>query len=514
MTDVAVRPGLARFNLSVLKTGLISALPAVILLAIFRPHSPDLVAQLARTTMAEATDGATWLTSWYGGISTPSYSLISPELMRLLGVWTVGLLSFVVTVYSAARILEGHKNARLAIVLVSFALTANLISGRITFGIGAAFASLSLMFYLRGQLLRAAVCAATCSLGSPLAGMFLIMAMLAAAVDRHRRRGALLLIASAGIPGAIIALLFPEPGNMPMQPFDIWLAAAACIAMWLCRPHAIFVRLTALIAIGTLIFWVFHTPVGSNVLRLPLVFMAPAVAVSASIPRRLMYVILTLNVAWMCTTSAIDLARGHGRSFDKAFYAPLLEQLPNNGAATNRIEVVDPKTHGPALYVAPEVPIARGWERQVDVLRNPLFYDNTLNADTYRSWLGDMAVKWVALPNAPLDYASQKEGDLVRTQLPYLHEVWSNKDWHLYEVQNAAPLATGVASVHRIDLDSIEFTATGPGEGDIKVAWVRNLNLRGIDGTTADGEVERSDDHIHYSVPSAGTYRLSNVDER
>jgi hypothetical protein len=513
MSNVAVRPQSSPWlNLSVLKTGLLSALPGLLFVAIFQPHSPDLIAQLARATMAEASQGATWWASWYGGISTPGYSAITPELMRLAGVWTVGVVSALITIYSAARILEVHiARARLAIMLVSFAVTANLVSGRITFAVGAAFATLSLMYLSRRQTLPAVAFGIAASLGSPLAGMFLVMILLSIAVDRESRPNALIVSVGAAVPVLVTQLLYPQAGAMPMQVWDIALGLTACLAMWLCNPSVILKRLTVLLAIAVVFFTIVDTLVGANIIRLPMLFMAAAVAVSARAHRRLIAGILFLCVLWICITSAVDLFRGQGQSFEKAFYSPLLEQLPTNGNATHRVEVIDPKTHGPALYVAPQLPIARGWERQLDVTRNAIFYDGSLNAETYRAWLDQLAVKWVALPNVPLDYASAKEGELVRSGLPYLNEVWSNENWHLYEVENPSPLVSGPAVVQQMDVESITFHATEAGSGDIKVAWARSLRLLGIDGTVFDGEIERAGDHLRYSVPAAGTYRLSAV---
>lgn len=515
MSDVSIRQNAFDWlNLSVLKTGLLSALPGLLYVAIFQPHSPDLIAQLARATMSEATQGATWWASWYGGISTPGYSAITPDLMRLAGVWTVGVISALATVFAAARILEAHViRARLAIVFVSFAVTANLTSGRITFAVGTAFAALSLMYLLKRRMLPALVFGVSASLGSPLAGMFLVMILLCAAVDRHVRLAALSIASGAGVPVLVTQLLYPQEGSMPMQTWDVALGISACIAMWLCNPSPVLKRLTIMLGIAVLFFTFVPTPVGANIIRLPMLFMAAAVAVSARAHRQLITGVIFLCILWTCITSTIDLFRGQGRSFDKEFYSPLLAQLPTNGEATHRVEVIDPKTHGPALYVAPSLPIARGWERQVDVTRNAIFYDGSLNADTYRTWLDQLAVKWVALPNVPLDYASAKEGELVRSQLPYLHQVWHNEDWRLFEVVDPAPLVTGVASITRMGIDSIEFQSNGPGEGDIKVAWARGLNLTSVDGTSVDGQLERDGDQIRYSVPAAGTYRLSNVEE-
>jgi hypothetical protein len=341
--------------------------------------------------------------------------------------------------------------------------------------------------------------------------MFLVMILLSMAVDRHTRKNAAFVAVGAGVPVLVTQLLYPQAGSMPMQVWDIALGLAACLAMWLCKPSAILKRLTVLLALAVVFFTLVNTPVGSNIIRLPMLFMAAAVTVSATAHRRLISGVLVLCVLWICITSAVDLFRGQGQSFEKSFYSPLLAQLPTTGNATNRVEVIDPKTHGPALYVAPLLPIARGWERQVDVTRNPIFYDDSLSADTYRRWLDQMAVKWVALPNVPLDYASDKEGQLVRSKLPYLTEIWANNDWTLFEVTNPTPLADGVFEVQQMGIDSITFSAYAAGEGRIKVAWARGLNLSGVGMTAADGEVTRSGEQIHYSVPQAGTYRLSNV---
>ena len=67
------------------------------------------------------------------------------------------------------------------------------------------------------------------------------------------------------------------------------------------------------------------------------------------------------------------------------------------------------------------VPLARGWERQLDEKANPLFYDGRpLTADRYHRWLRNNAVRWVALPKAPLDYSAQAEARLLERGVPYL----------------------------------------------------------------------------------------------
>jgi hypothetical protein len=95
------------------------------------------------------------------------------------------------------------------------------------------------------------------------------------------------------------------------------------------------------------------------------------------------------------------------------YYAPLLDQLRARGV-TGPIEVVPTRRRGEAAVVAPVVAIARGWSRPVDTANSPIFYDGTLNADTYRKWLDDNAISYVALSDGPYDWASSDEATLIR----------------------------------------------------------------------------------------------------
>ena len=48
---------------------------------------------------------------------------------------------------------------------------------------------------------------------------------------------------------------------------------------------------------------------------------------------------------------------------------------PRAAAGPFRVEIPFTANHWEARWVAPAVPLARGWERQLDGKRNPLFYD-------------------------------------------------------------------------------------------------------------------------------------------
>ena len=75
------------------------------------------------------------------------------------------------------------------------------------------------------------------------------------------------------------------------------------------------------------------------------------------------------------------------------------------------------RNHWEATYLAEAYPLARGWHRQLDRKVNPLFYDHEhpLTAARYERWLRENAVRWVALPTAPLDFSAEaREGAAAR----------------------------------------------------------------------------------------------------
>jgi len=93
------------------------------------------------------------------------------------------------------------------------------------------------------------------------------------------------------------------------------------------------------------------------------------------------------------------------------------------------------------------VPLARGWERQLDTAVDKLFYSRPLTSKRYHFWLRALGVKWVALPDSQLDYSSQQEALLIRRGLPYLKPVWHSAHWNVYRVTDAQPLAKGAATL-------------------------------------------------------------------
>ena len=77
--------------------------------------------------------------------------------------------------------------------------------------------------------------------------------------------------------------------------------------------------------------------------------------------------------------------------------------------------------------VAPEFPLARGWERQLDTKDNALFYDGRLTPAPYDAWLHRLAVRYVAVADAELDYSAKQEVALIDRGLPFLRLVYRTR---------------------------------------------------------------------------------------
>jgi hypothetical protein len=130
-------------------------------------------------------------------------------------------------------------------------------------------------------------------------------------------------------------------------------------------------------------------------------FAAPIIVAIATVPL-VAVIAATPTAVWLVPPVSITEVQERGDpALSAAYYAPLLDQLAARGTL-GPIEVVPTQRRGEAALVAPRVAIARGWSRQADIGRNPIFYDGTLNAATYQEWLDDNAVSYVALSKGPL----------------------------------------------------------------------------------------------------------------
>jgi hypothetical protein len=478
-----VRPPATQTGLAIARVRATDGLPTLVgagfavayLLA--PPMGADLSAQLAWAELAEQHWPALLDLRWYGGINPLGYSLLTPPLMALVGVrlaTAAGYLAGVVLV--AALLQRTHVRRPVAAgVIAALCLTGNLVSSRTTFIIGLAVAVAAVLALACQRPRLSVLLAVLTPLTSPVAAVFLTLAGVALVLSGRRRAGTGL-AAAALVPTILTGLLFGNGGSMPFGPGQAALAVlASLIVVAACRDVPVVFWSGVLSAVFVAVAFLFPNPVGSNSARLAELLAPPALVAVSPVSGRVV-AMLTALLLMPQPLLYLDEVRARGEpALDPAFYAPLIDQLEDRRTA-GPVEVVPMRRHGEAAAVAPVVPLARGWLRQVDVDRNELFYDRGLDAATYRRWLADNAVSWVALARGEHDWAAGREAILVRSGLPYLRPVWADQTWTLYRVDDATPVVTAPGRLLSRDSVSLTLDLPAGGEYDLKVRWSRWLS--------------------------------------
>jgi hypothetical protein len=453
------------------------------------PMGRDFSAQLAHAELAELHWPALLDLRWYGGFDPLGYSVLSPPVMALLGVPLTTALAYVATVVLFAALLKNAGVVRpvAGAIIGAVCLTGNLVVTRTTFALGLALGLGALLALISGRLRVSSGLAVLAPLASPVAGLFLGVAGGALFLSGKRRAGMTLAV-SAMVPTIAVGVAF---GNGGYQTFG---AKQALISLLVCLGVAGLCWRTAVVRWGGLLSavlvtaaYLLPTPVGTTATRLPELFAAPIIVAVATV--RLGTVIATtITVVLLLPPVSITELRERGDpALSAGFYTPLLNQLTARRVA-GPIEVVPTQRRGEAAFIAPLVPIAKGWSRQADTGRNAIFYNRTLNADTYRKWLDDNAISYVAISQGPYDWSATDEATLVRGGLPYLQTVWWDKTWTLYAVTKPRPVISFPGQL--IDRGPVSLTVSlpEPGEYVVRLRWSRYLTAsNGCMRPTEDG---------------------------
>jgi hypothetical protein len=371
------------------------------------------------------------------------------------------------------------------------ATVTTLSTGRLTFALGLAVGLAAVLAAARGRAGWACLLAALASLASPVAGAFVALAAAAWWLDRPRW-WPVGVGACAVAPAIALAIAFPEGGSFPFVGSSFWPALAASIAVGLVIPRdARVVRIgIALYVVAMVASFAASTPMGGNVVRLGALFAGPVLAALVWRTNRRALALLALPLLyWQWVAPVDDWARSSDdASVHERYYDGLLGFLGAQRGGPFRVEIPFTDNHWESRWVAPHVPLARGWERQVDRQRNALFYDDRpLTPARYRRWLVDNAVRFVALADAPIDYSAAREAQLLRRGLPYLHEVWRDAHWRVFAVDDARPLATGAARVTAVEPERVRLTASRPGTVDLRVRYTPYWRIATGRGCVAEG---------------------------
>jgi hypothetical protein len=254
--------------------------------------------------------------------------------------------------------------------------------------------------------------------------------------------------------------------------------------------------------LGVLLTLAVPSLIGSNVARLGELLTGPLLSgIGSARHRWLLAIALAGAAVWQVAQPAADLAQGNAPAYAPET-AALARELYVLHADTARVEAVPQYGHWESQELAAVVPLARGWERQVDIVRNPLFYHGVLTPAAYYNWLRDNAVRYVAISAGTPDPAAVAEVATIREGQPWLIPVWHNAFWRLYRVTGTDPLASPPATVAASTPAQITLRMSRAGTTIVRVRWSALLRAPGA-------VVAPAGQWTSLTVRHAGTYLLS-----
>jgi hypothetical protein len=530
------------------------------------PRTPDLAAQTYRVDLFSRLGFTVWDEHWYAGHHMPGYSLLFPPLGSLLGIRLTACLCVLASAALFQRIAQAVYGApvRTAAALFAAAAVGDVWIGRVTFALGVSLALAAVLAFIRSRQLLAGLLAALCAAASPVAGVLLALAALTYALAAPRgeaarplaarphaapgtTRGAaaasrpsasrLTVLASLAVPSvavaAALAALFPEGGSEP-YPFVSFLATVLVASLFLLalpRGQPLLRWGARIYLLACVLFVALPTPMGANVERYGVLLAGPLLVLAwtqrgagtvhatglraklaARWPAAALAAALLAWAAWVAWGPVRETRAVAGTSATSArYYAPLEQFLASAGPA--RVEVPLTRSHWEAALLARSVSLARGWEKQLDERYDGVLLDSGLTASSYERWLRAQAVSYVALPDAPLDASSSREGSLIRAGLPYLRQVFASTHWRVFGVLNPTPILEGPGVLTRLGFDSFAFAAISPGSFRLRVHYSRYLKITRGHGcvSRAPGDWTSINTHTRGPITIAARFSLGRA---
>jgi hypothetical protein len=264
-------------------------------------------------------------------------------------------------------------------------------------------------------------------------------------------------------------------------------------------------------AIANVVAYVVPSAIGDAVTRLefaalPVAVLALSLTPGRRHPRALAVAAIAL-AAWLnITPLASSFVAGIRTPASQASYwRPAVTFLRARESPSYRAEAVDTVGHWPAWHLGrAAIPLARGWFRQDDFPQNDVLY-HRLTAASYLAWLRAMAVRFVVLPDATLDYSAHGEAALLRDGAAGLPVVMRSRHLTIFEVPRARPIVTGHAGARVIAMthSSALIDLKRPGTYRVAIRFTPYWRVsRGCARAARDGMTR-------LTVPRAGRVRLA-----
>ena len=314
---------------------------------------------------------------------------------------------------------------------ITFAVTAPfimMVGGTYPFmaGTAAALAALVLLQHRRTLAFSAAVLVTLAF--SPLSFSLLCAVLAGVLLGQSRplqaalsHRAAFVAVVVAFLVGVFVQRAFPTEGWYPYDPLDAAIVLVFSLAgLWVAGSHAQTRSMRALFAAYlalNLIAFLLKGPIGSNPSRLFAIAGAPLLWLTANLnprrPRLVVFPLIALAVAVQVGPKVRDAYSAYRNSASgAAYWQPVHDFVHDHAAqiAGYRVDSVATWGHWEAYYVAKwRVPLARGWFRQEDFPQNGSLYSDDMTPAPFQTWLRSLGVRYVMLPDAPLDYSSARE---------------------------------------------------------------------------------------------------------
>ena len=488
-------------------------------LAWLGPPGSDFAAHLYQRTLFEEDGFGIWNNFWYAGrYSFVTYSLLYYPLAALIGIKLLAVMSVATAALAfgvvAAR--EWGTDARWAIRSFAVVWAGVVLSGAFPFALGMALALLALWALQTGRLGRFGLLTVLVLAASPVAFVLLVVILAGVALSRSSR-GMELVLPLAILCGMtsvelILLRLFPGGGRYP---FSLPEFAAACVFCGLG------ILLTWRVTAASLLRWTYvvylmacsaaylvPSGLGENIARLRYVAI-PIAILTLSLrrwrPLPLALLALALAVAWNLTPLAGSfLKTSRDAAADPAYWTPTIEFLRGNLSPSYRVEAVDTVGHWPAAYLpAAGIPIARGWFRQDDFPRNHVLYSE-FDRSAYVGWLRSLGVKYVVLPDSPLDYSAKEEGELISGGHSGLVGVFRSAHPTVYAVPSPKRIVTGPGSPRVLALDQTSVVLTVGRSGTYRIAINWSPYWRATTGCLS----KATDGTVQLTTARSGVVRL------
>ena len=246
-----------------------------------------------------------------------------------------------------------------------------------------------------------------------------------------------------------------------------------------------------------------HTPIGANAARLGTLAAGPLAALLLA-DRRVLLAAAAPLLYLQFQPPIRDLVDQAGDpSTNAAYYRPLLRFLRRQPGPPFRIEIPPTRFHYETYEVAPHFVLARGWERQLDIRYDQLFYGGPLTAADVRRVAAPLRGPVRRPRGCAARLRGAQEVRLIEGGLPYLSAVSTRRHWRVYEVADPMPIVTGAATLTGDRPELIHARATRPGEALVRVRFTPTGRSAGIRMRPLGRSVHRG------KLRHAGTARLT-----